>query len=76
MAEHFHHDEFRIALYYIYIPITDCQHHASFEKNLCSQLALNGRIRVSPEGLNGVLSGPYVSLQEYKKMFKSNLVLP
>jgi predicted sulfurtransferase len=62
------HDEWRIALYYCYIPLQEhVSQHVAFHQSLCLELHLLGRIRVSPEGINGVLSGTYLQLQEYEK---------
>jgi predicted sulfurtransferase len=68
------HDTFRIALYYCYVPIQNVADHIQFHKNLCSERALTGRIRVASEGINGVLSGRLESLQEYDALLKEHLV--
>ena len=58
-----------IALYYWYIPIPKrfIDTHRDFHKEICESLNLNGRIRISKEGLNGVLSGTKVNLMSYEK---------
>ena len=61
-----HHDNYRIALYYVYIEITDTDAHLRFQKDICTRLQLTGRIRVAHEGINGVLSGRIQDLQEYE----------
>ena len=42
--------DWRIALYYCYVPIEDVPEHVEFQSRLCgeSSLGLMGRIRVSP----------------------------
>jgi predicted sulfurtransferase len=54
-------------LYYHYVaipsPSTLCQWH----QEICSKLQLKGRIRISPEGLNGTLGGAPHSIHEYIK---------
>lgn len=68
------HDEWRIALYYCYIPLQESvPQHVAFHQSLCFELHLLGRIRVSPEGINGVLSGTYLQLQEYEKQMVAEL---
>jgi predicted sulfurtransferase len=68
------HDEWRIALYYCYIPIQEnVSQHVDFHQSLCFELHLLGRIRVSPEGINGVLSGTHLQLQEYEKRMVAEL---
>mmetsp|Transcript_2174 Transcript_2174/g.3949 ORF Transcript_2174/g.3949 Transcript_2174/m.3949 type:complete len:381 (-) Transcript_2174:211-1353(-) len=67
--------DWRIALYYCYVPIEDVPEHVEFQSRLCgeSSLGLMGRIRVSPEGLNGVLSGTYENLVKYQRAVESRL---
>jgi predicted sulfurtransferase len=61
-------DPIMIGLYYCYL---DMQHtlaeHLKFQEKLCKDLSLFGRIRVSPEGINGVLSGSSSNLKEYER---------
>ena len=63
------HDLWRIALYYIYIEMTPAQveSHVDAQRRVCEELGLMGRIRVSKEGVNGVLSGKYEVLRVYEK---------
>jgi len=67
------HEHFRISLYYCYAAIEDVDEHVSFEQALCKELNLRGRIRVSSEGLNGVLSGLYSSLQQYQQRLEERV---
>jgi predicted sulfurtransferase len=68
------HEEWRIALYYCYIPLQEnVSQHVNFHQTLCFELRLLGRIRVSPEGINGVLSGTCLQLQEYEKRLVEEL---
>jgi predicted sulfurtransferase len=68
------HDEWRIALYYCYIPLQEnVSQHVDFHQSLCFELHLLGRIRVSPEGINGVLSGTHLQIQEYEKRMVAEL---
>ena len=61
------HGDYRIALYYCYIPIPNAEEHTDFHRNLCLELELQGRIRVSSEGINGVLSGLHDNLRDYER---------
>lgn len=60
------HKDYRIALYYAYVPINDVEHIISLQQELCRHGKLCGRIRISPEGINGVLSGSLQELLEYQ----------
>ena len=75
ISDEHQHSAYRIALYYCYIPIDDTAEHVKFQKELCTSLNCKGRIRVSSEGLNGVLSGYYSDLQRYQKETEQELSL-
>jgi predicted sulfurtransferase len=66
----------RIALYYIYVNLSadnQVEEQVSFHRELCEQWDFNGRIRISPEGINAVLSGRYEKLQEYERLVTEKL---
>ena len=65
----------QIALYYLYTPrpLLSISEHVEFHKNICASLSLHGRIRVSLEGINGVLSGRAVDLQRYEQLLGEEL---
>jgi len=65
----FCHNLWRIALYYIYVEMTPSQvkSHIDVQRRACEELGLMGRVRVSHEGVNGVLSGKYEILRIYEK---------
>ncbi|KAL3907864.1 MAG: hypothetical protein SGARI_003333, partial [Bacillariaceae sp.] len=65
-----HYSDFRIALYYIYLSVDDVTQQVLFHREMCERLGLTGRIRVSAEGINGVLSGPLLQLEEYEAQFQ------
>lgn len=69
------HDLWRIALYYIYIELnkTQVEEHIKLQREVCEELGLNGRIRVSREGVNGVLSGKHDVLQMYETRISQGL---
>jgi predicted sulfurtransferase len=60
-------DDYRIALYYSYVTIENVNDCIAFQRELCTTLNLMGRIRVSREGMNGVLSGFYRDLLAYQQ---------
>jgi predicted sulfurtransferase len=60
------HESWRIALYYYYIDIDDISQHIAFHKELCDSAGFQGRIRISAEGINGVLSGLFSSQKNYE----------
>ena len=61
-------DPVMIALYYCYLDMSyKLAEHLEFQEKLCTNLSLFGRIRVSPEGINGVLSGSLSNLKEYER---------
>ena len=70
-----HGSKHMIALYYCYPPtdISNPDDHASFHQDVCTTLNLGGRIRVSHEGINGVLSGPIEDLKEYELRLRREL---
>lgn len=66
------HDEFRIALYYCYVPINNLDEHVAFQAQICGS-DLKGRVRVAEEGINGVLSGRLEHLEEYERQLRQEL---
>lgn len=68
------HDSWRIALYYCYIDIEDVQGNVDFQRHLCEKEGLTGRIRISSEGINGVLSGMVPALQSYEESLRAELM--
>ena len=47
--------DYAVLLYYHYIPIEKPEEICNWQQQLSTRLDLKGRIRVSPEGLNGTL---------------------
>ena len=70
-------EQHQIALYYLYTPRPLPQEllsqHIQYQKDLCASLSLHGRIRVSCEGINGVLSGRTVDLHQYEERLHDEL---
>lgn len=70
------HSNWRIALYYIYFDLAtdeNVREQIDFHLHLCQQFHLKGRVRISKEGINGVLSGLHCSLTEYERLVTTNL---
>ena len=67
------HNDWRIALYYCYIAIEQVDEQVDFHKALCEENELKGRIRVSQEGINGVLSGRFLACQTYERRLREEL---
>ena len=68
-------DLLMIALYYWYIdiPTESLDEQVSYHQSLCKNLNLFGRIRISTEGLNGVLSGTRGALMEYECQIRDEI---
>lgn len=67
-------DECMIALYYIYTPNpVPVKQQMEFQTRICDDLSLGGRIRVSLEGINGVLSGTKSHLKFYEQALYDEL---
>ena len=69
-----HHELYRIGLYYIYIELSSPQEHVEYHTELCNKYNLKGRVRVSTEGINGVVSGPLESIQQYERHVTESLL--
>ena len=69
------HDSYKISLFYCYVEINTVNELVVIQNELCKQLGLFGRIRVSTEGLNGVLSGLETNLQSYQQKTQTHLEL-
>ena len=58
-------------LYYKYRELEDATAQCQWQRELCEQLRLTGRIRVATEGINGTLCGTTSSLDEYVKQMEA-----
>jgi predicted sulfurtransferase len=67
----------RIALYYVYVDLPDSrvQEQVEFHRTICEDENLTGRIRISAEGINGVLSGELEALRYYEQLATNKLGL-
>lgn len=60
----------KILLYYKFTPISDPATMKLWQKTLCDSLNLQGRILVSPHGINGTVGGEMDDLKAYIKATK------
>ena len=61
----------KILLYYRFAPLADPEVVRLWQKTLCEQLNLKGRILISKHGLNGTVGGELDDLKAYVKATKS-----
>lgn len=64
-------DDYIVLLFYHYVTIDDTETHHSTQLEVCRQLKLNGRIRISPEGINGTIGGARQGIQNYMQFMDS-----
>lgn len=62
----------KIILYYKFVPIKDTETVMAWQKALCSQLELKGRILISEQGINGTLGGKLDNLKQYTRAMKAH----
>jgi UPF0176 protein len=60
----------KILLYYKFAPITDPEAVRLWQRALCEKLNLQGRILISPHGINGTVGGDIEDLKKYVKETK------
>ena len=58
-------EDYSVLLFYHFTPLSDQAREVCWHRALCERLRLCGRLRVSPQGLNGTLSGSAAALGEY-----------
>jgi UPF0176 protein len=61
----------KIILYYKFTPIADPGAVKLWQKTLCDSLGLNGRILISPHGINGTVGGDMAVIKQYIKATKT-----
>lgn len=61
----------KVILYYKFTPISDPEAVKLWQKSLCENLNLKGRIIISPHGINGTLGGAMSDLKRYIKNTRS-----
>ena len=60
----------KVILYYKFVPIKDPEAVRLWQRTLCEQLNLKGRIIISDKGINGTLGGDIKDVKAYVKTTK------
>jgi len=63
---------YRVLLYYQYVPIEDGETFAQKHLADCKELGLKGRILVADEGINGTVSGTIEQTNAYMELMKND----
>lgn len=58
----------KVLLYYRFTPIADPEAVRLWQRALCEQLGLTGRILISPHGINGTVGGETDALRRYARV--------
>lgn len=64
--------DYRVLLYYQYVPIEDGETFAQKHLANCKELGLKGRILVADEGINGTVSGTIEQTNVYMELMKND----
>lgn len=64
--------DYRVLLYYQYVPIEDGETFAQKHLADCKELGLKGRILVANEGINGTVSGTIEQTNAYMELMKND----
>jgi Predicted sulfurtransferase len=64
--------DYRVLLYYQYVPIEDGETFAQKHLSDCKSLGLKGRILVADEGINGTVSGTVDQTNAYMELMKND----
>lgn len=62
----------KIILFYKFAPVADPETVKLWQRQLCENLQLKGRILIANHGINGTLGGDMASLKQYVKIFKQH----
>ncbi len=65
-------NDYRVLLYYKYVPIEEPETFAVEHLNACKEIGLKGRILVSNEGINGTCSGTVEQTDAYMNLMKND----
>jgi UPF0176 protein len=62
--------DYRVLLYYKYVPIEDPEVFMNEHKAICDKIGLMGRILVAEEGINGTVSGTVEQTNQYMEAMR------
>lgn len=62
----------KVILYYYFVPISDPESVKFWQRNLCKNLDLKGRVLVSEHGINGTLGGDIKDLKAYVREMREH----
>ncbi|MBU9712141.1 rhodanese-related sulfurtransferase [Evansella tamaricis] len=65
-------NDYRVLLYYKYVPIKNGEEFAKDHLDLCNDLGLKGRILIANEGINGTVSGKVEQTEKYKEALRKD----
>lgn len=65
-------NNYRVLLYYMYVPIEDPAEFAAQHLKFCKENGLKGRILIAQEGINGTVSGTIEQTDLYMKTMKED----
>ncbi len=63
---------FQVLLYYCFTELDNPHEFAAEHRQLCESLGLKGRILLATEGINGTVSGPETSCDQYREALSSH----
>ncbi|QVY61343.1 rhodanese-related sulfurtransferase [Cytobacillus gottheilii] len=63
---------YRVLLYYMYVPIENAEEYAQEHLAFCQELGLKGRILIADEGINGTVSGTIEQTDQYMSAMKAD----
>lgn len=62
----------KILLYYMYVPIQYPKRLLKWQKKICADLQLQGRILIGTEGINGTVGGEDEAIERYAAIMKAH----
>lgn len=62
----------KVILYYYFVPIADPESVKFWQRNLCTNLNLRGRVLISEHGINGTLAGDIKDLKAYVREMREH----
>lgn len=66
------HKNFRVLLYYKFVPVPDAELFAAEHLAYCKELNVKGRILIADEGINGTISGTFEQTEQYMRDIRAN----